>query len=233
MREISVCIPSYNRFEMTVQVFEKIYDVDEVTEIIISDDCSTDDSYDKLVEYAKKFHKIRVFRNQENQDCYRNKKTSIELATNEWCCLWDSDNIFSYDYLFRLFQNPHWDKNTIYTPDFAEPTFNFTQFSGLLITKENVSKWIDAPLFETMLNANNFFVNRNEFLKVWDGSTDPVTSDSIFTTYNWLKAGNKIQVVGGLKYFHRIHDSGHYNSNVHRTPIGFHDSILQKLRELK
>lgn len=232
MRPISIAIPSYNRYEMTVESFAKVLGVEEVTEIVIVDDCSTDGSYEKLVEHFKNEPKVKVYRNESNLDCYRCKREAIEKCTGDWVILLDSDNCVDFGYLYSLFQILDWRKDTIYTPDFAMPTFSFQQFSGLLVTKGNVSSWIDEPMFEVMLNAANYFVNRNEYLKVWDGSVDPVTSDSIFTTYNWLKAGNKIQVVDGLHYQHRIHDGSHYKNNVHRTEQGFHESILNKLRRL-
>lgn len=232
MRTLSIAIPSYNRFEMTIESFVKVLNVDEVREVVIVDDCSTDGSYERLIEYFKDEPKVKIFRNESNQDCYRNKREAVEKCTSDWVILLDSDNIIDFGYLHSLFQNLNWKKGTIYTPDFAADTFCFHQFSGLLVTKGNVARWIDEPLFSTMLNAANYFVNREEYLRVWDGSVDPVTSDSIFTTYNWLNAGNKIQVVDGLKYHHRIHPNGHYNNNVGRTPLGFHESLLNKLREM-
>lgn len=232
MRNISICIPTWNRYEMTLECFSKVHHVKEVTEVVIVDDCSTNGAYEKLQEYAKDNPKIKLFKNEKNIDCYRNKHRSIELATNNWCCLWDSDNIFGFDYLTRIFQMQQWENDTIYTPCFAEPSFSFKQFSGLLITRHNIHRWIDEPMFEVMLNACNYFVNRNEYLKVWDGGVDPVTSDSIYVVSKWLEAGNKIQVVGDMVYHHRIHNDGHYNNNVHRTQPGFHESILHKLRSM-
>lgn len=232
MRQISVCIPTYERVEMLFESFEKVKDNDNISEIIIVDDASSMEVYERIKERAKENDKIKLFRNDTNRDCHYNKMTAISLVSNEWCCLWDSDNVFDFSYLYSLFQNLRWDERTIYTPSFAEPTFSFEQFAGLLITKGNVSRWIDEPMFETMLNASNFFVNKKQYLKVWDGSVDPVTSDSIFFAYKWLEAGNKIQVVEGMRYFHRVHSGSHYQNNVARTPNGFHESVLNNLRQL-
>lgn len=230
-RKISIAIPTWNRVEMTIEAFMDVYDDDRISEIVIVDDASDLEVFTRLKELCDNLSKVKLYRNLTNQDCYRNKMTAISYVSNDRCILLDSDNKIGKDYINRLYEIPEWDYNTIYTPDFAEPSFSFQQFSGLLVTKGDVSNWIDEPMFEVMLNASNYFVNRNEFLKVWDGSTDPVTSDSIFTAYNWLNAGNKIIVVDGLHYQHRVHN-GHYQTNVHRTPVGFHDSVLNKLRQL-
>lgn len=228
---ISLCFPNYNRSEILLDAFANVYEDERIDEIVVSDDHSDKEIYEILENYFKIFPKIRHSRNHVNVDCYRNKKTAIELATNKWCCLWDSDNIFDIDYLDRIFER-QWEDDTIYTPSFAAPHFDFRKYEGLVITKENVAEYIDKPMFETMLNANNFFVNREEYLKVWDGSIDPITSDSIFMCLNWLKSGRKIYVVPGLTYQHVIHEGSHYKNNNHRTPKGFHEEILQKLRSL-
>lgn len=232
-KNISICVPTFNRVGMTLESFEKVYDDPRISEIVIVDDASDWGLFTDLKNLSDNLPKVKLYRNVSNQDCYRNKMVSIGYATNEWCCLWDSDNIFNTDYLDAIFSIKEWDKNTIYTPSFAAPHFDFRSYENLLITKEKVSSYIDLPMFETMLNAANYFVNKGEYLSVWDNSIDPVTSDSIFHCYNWLKSGNKISVVPNLTYHHRVHPGSHYQNEKHRTPDGFHDSVLQKIRELK
>lgn len=230
-RTISVCIPSYNRVSMTIDAFEKVYHDPRISEIVIVDDASDWGIFTELKNLCEVFSKVRLYRNLNNRDCYFNKMVSISYAINDWCILLDSDNQIDDSYIEKLFAIPEWDERTIYTPSFAAPQFDFRPYENLLITKENVSEYIDKPMFETMLNAANYFVNKCQYLAVWDNSTDPVTSDSIFQCYNWIKAGNKIKVVAGLEYNHRVHE-GHYRTNVHRTPIGFHENILQKLKNM-
>lgn len=218
---------------MLFESFEKVYDCDAIDEIVIVDDASEKEIYDKIEDRIKDYPKVKLFRNDKNIDCYFNKKKAIELSTNRWCILLDSDNVIDFSYLNKIFQTLQWEEDTIYTPSFATPTFDFRAYSGLTITKENISDWIFEPMFETMLNAANFFVNRFEYLKVWDGSVNPVTSDSIYFTYCWLKSGNKINVVDGMQYFHRVHSGSHYQNKNHLTPKGFHDNVLKRLKELK
>lgn len=232
-RTISLCIPSYNRVSMTLESFSNVYHDERISEIVVVDDASDWGVFMELKEVLDDFPKVKLYRNLSNQDCYRNKATSIGFSTNKWCILLDSDNIIDADYLDKIFAIERWDERTIYTPEFAAPNFNFADYAGLLITEENVAQYIDRPLFETCLNAANYFVNKTEYLEVWDGSVDPVTSDSIFQCYNWLRAGNKIQIVPGLTYQHRVHPGSHYQNEKHRTPSGFHESVLNKIRGLK
>lgn len=232
-RKISICIPTFNRPEMTIESFYDVYDDERISEIIVVDDASNNDVYEDLKSMTDCFPKVKLYRNLINQDCYRNKMIAISFATNEWCILLDSDNKIDKSYINGIYYEQKWGEKMIYTPCFAKPTFDFRQYMGTVVTKENVAQFIDLPLFETCLNAANYFVNRNEYLKIWDGSIDPCTSDSIYMCLRWLESGDKIYIHPLMKYEHRIHDGSHYKNNVHRTPDGFHENILQQLRDMK
>jgi len=78
----------------------------------------------------------------------------------------------------------------------------------------------------------NYFVNRTQYLRVWDGSVNPYTADSLYQNYNWFKSGNKMFVVPGMTYMHRIHQGSHYILNNHKTG-NFYQETEQKLKELK
>jgi len=231
-RKISICIPTYNRVEMTIEAFYDVYNDERISEIVIVDDASDLEVYEDLKSMTDFFPKVKLYRNLTNQDCYRNKMTAISFATNEWCILLDSDNRIGEEYIDRLFEYPHWDNDIIYAPTWAKPTFDYRAYGLTTIHRTNVADFIDKPLFETALNTCNYFVNKNEYLKVWDGSIDPVTSDSIYFTYCWLNSGNRIYFVEGLEYEHKVWEGSHYKTQNYRTPTGFHESILNKLKQL-
>jgi glycosyltransferase involved in cell wall biosynthesis len=232
---ITLCLTNYNRTDLLFESFAQVINDDRISEIVIVDDHSDMECFNRVFEYTRSIPKVKLFRNEKNLDCYRNKRESVDRAANEWVIVFDSDNIMTKSYIDRV-ENlfvAGLNKKTIYQPSFAKPHFNFTRHEGLLVDQTNVGKRLTDDTFGTMLNAMNYFVSREEYLRVWDGSIDPVTSDSIFHNYNWLKAGNSIYVVPGLEYEHRVHNGSHYQNNVRRTPQGFHESIIQKLKELK
>lgn len=232
MKQISIAIPTYNRFEMTLDSFSDVYNDERVGEIVIVDDASDMDIFLKLKAACDALPKVHLYRNLTNQDCYANKMIAISYCNNEYCILLDSDNKIGKDYIDRLCEQK-WVATTILTPDFAKPHFDFRLFSGTVASRRNIYYLIDQPMFEVCMNAANFFVNRNEYLKAWDSSVDPVTSDSIFFMLKWLELGNMFHIVKDLQYEHRVHGGSHYQNNVHRTTKGFHESILTKLRQLK
>lgn len=240
--KVSLCITNYNRTDLLFESFAQIINDDRISEIVISDDCSNFDLFEAVVEKCKGIEKVQIFRNETNLDCYRNKKKAVELATNEWVILFDSDNILTTPFIDSIFNqlwhtNPKY-RSVAYAPDFARPHFDFRALDGKLIDKTNIASLLDTGNCSTMLNAMNYFVNRAEYLRVWDGSIDPVTSDSIYQNYRWINGGNSIFVVPGLEYEHRVSGHGkeagsHYQVNNKRTPAGLHNDIIAKLREMK
>lgn len=231
-RRISLCIPTWNRFEQTIESFMDVYADPRIGEIIIVDDASDLSIFHQLREVTEKFEKIKLYRNVSNFDCYRNKYTCISFAKYPFAILLDSDNHIDKSYIDRLYEIQIWKNKFFYTPCFAYPHFDFRAYSGMVFTKENAHEFVDKPMWETMLNAANFFVNREAYLQAFDDSIDPVTSDSILISYNHLKNGGCIYCVDGLQYEHTVHSGSHYQNNVHRTPNGFHQNILNSLRQL-
>lgn len=229
---ISVAFTTYNRTDMLFEaVFPFIAD-DRIGEIVISDDHSADDIYQSIVWKYNGLDKVKVYRNDENLDCYRNKRQAVKRCSFEWVLLLDSDNLFTRDFTEMIFRQSPWNQSWAYAPEFARPHFDFRKIRGTAISRNNIASVLPNGNCSTMLNAMNYFVNRDEYLRVWDNTKDPVTSDSLFQNYNWIKGGNTIYVTPGLEYEHRVHDGSHYKQNVRRTPSGFHDAILDKLRNL-
>lgn len=238
--QISVCLTSYNRAKLIHDAIAGVLLDPRIDEFVISDDASTPEIFQSMVWYFKDHPKVKIYRNDTNLDCYHNKAKALELAKNDWCCLWDSDNIFDKTYIDRLetLVVAGVNDKTVYNPSFARPHFDFTSVAGVNITKANIAGLVHSDKVTTMLNAMNYFVNRHEYLKVFDPNIKPVTSDSIYQNCRWLEAGNSIYVVPDLSYRHRVNDHegeepSHYGANVRRTPQGLHESILNRLKAMR
>lgn len=230
-RKISVCIPTWERVEMTVESFSKVYHDERVGEVVIVDDCSHPDTFNRLKAIVSGMPKVKLYRNESNVDCYRNKAIAISYATNEYCIPLDSDNEITPDYLDKIFMY-EWRRDHILQPAFAWPNFNFAEFANLYVTKENVADSLARyKMFSTMLNAMNYFVHAGEYIRVRKDNVNPNTADSIYQALNWLEAGNTIYVVPGLEYNHRVHNGSHYQINKHKTGNFYHE-VEQRLRQL-
>ncbi len=231
---LSVAFTTHNRTNLLYEAVEPFLNDDRISEIIISDDCSNENIIAEVWEKYSLTPKVKVHKNSVNLDCYLNKAKAIERASGEWVCILDSDNVFSKQFIDRI--ENLWvaglNDRTAYAPDFAKPHFDFRHLSGLALNKGNIASKISESSTQTMLNAMNYLVNRGEYLRVFDRHTTPVTSDSIYQNYRWLDAGNTIYVVPDLFYDHRVHSGSHYQQNVRRTPVNFHDDIVNKLKAM-
>lgn len=235
---ISISIPTHCRPEMLTQSFAEVLEDERVREVAVSDDCSPDGSYEKLLAKWSGHPKVRLQRNKHNVDCYRNKKLAVELATSDWTILLDDDNVLGPDYLDRLWELPAWDPNILYCPDLAHPHFNYQRFAGHVISARNVAHFMGLPPkkgeteFRTALNTCNYFFHRQTYLQRWVGDVDPVTADTMFHAHNWLRAGGFMIFVKGMQYIHRIHEGSHYKKNWRRTG-NFALLLEQKLRAMR
>lgn len=217
MRSITLAITNFNRYEFLIDSFHQVLEDERISEIVIVDDASDLDIFLKVKSFCDQYPKIKLYHNISNQDCYRNKQIAVSYSSNKNLILLDSDNVIDKSYLDKIFAIDPWDPETIYQPVFAQPHFDFRAYSGITIHKHNVAYYMPLNMFSTALNAMNYFVNRDEYLKVWDGNINPHTADSIYQNYRWLDAGKKILFVDGLIYFHRVHQDSHYKNNQHKT----------------
>jgi glycosyltransferase involved in cell wall biosynthesis len=231
MKKISICIPTWNRYELTIRSIDLVKDDERVSEIVIVDDCSTDDSFLKLKNYCDSNPKFKLYKNDKNLDCYRNKQKAVSLSTNDWCILLDSDNIIDLNYLDTLYNIGEWDSNSFYLPTFAKPHFDYRKYNDYVITSDNVNAFTNDTVFLTALNTCNFFINKNTYLKIWDSSVDPVTADSIYVNYCALLNGVSLRLIKNLEYDHSILKDSHYVNNNHRTG-SFYNDLLQKFKNI-
>lgn len=90
--KISVIIPTYNREKLLVKSLESVLNQTvKAEEIIIIDDGSTDNTKEIVNNYNN--HTIKyIF--QENKGVSNARNHGIRIATNEWLCFLDSDDIW-------------------------------------------------------------------------------------------------------------------------------------------
>jgi glycosyltransferase involved in cell wall biosynthesis len=227
--KISICVPTWNRFEHTINCFSRILADQRVGEVVINDDNSTDDSFLMLQEFYKDEPKVKLYKNNQRLKVHGNKYCSIAQADNDWCILFDSDNTIDTAYLDRIYQLD-WKSNTIYQPSFAKPHFDYRSLCNIY-NKNNIKEHIDKRMFDCMLNTQNFFVNRSEYLDTWEDEENINGADSIYFNYLWLQKGNSIEVVDGLEYDHLVHDGSFYVSVAQESePKSL--NLIQKIKQL-
>ena len=83
--KVSVCIDVYNYADFLPAAVESVLGQTLTDcEVIISDDCSTDASYETAQSYAARDNRIRAVRNPENLGMVRNRNACLALARGEY-----------------------------------------------------------------------------------------------------------------------------------------------------
>lgn len=211
MKLISLCITNFNRTHEVIRAFENVLNDERIGEIIISDDCSGEENYLELEKQVARISamtlrpKTKLYRNEENLGMSRNKAKAIELASNEYCIIFDSDNILEKKYLDALYKK-QWYPDIIYMPDFARPHFDYRNFREDRISALSVKRLSRKPMFDCLMNTCNYFVHRETYLKTFQTNDEIKGTDTIWFNYLWLKSGKSFFVVPNMDYQHTVHD---------------------------
>lgn len=98
MKEISVIIPNYNSGKYIKKCIEALLQQEyPVNEIIIIDDCSSDESKDIIQEYKNNNDKIIFIKNKENKGVSFSRNIGIEAAKSEYIMFCDADDWYEKD----------------------------------------------------------------------------------------------------------------------------------------
>jgi glycosyltransferase involved in cell wall biosynthesis len=112
--ELSLCIPTMNRWNFLKESIPKYLDNKYIKEIVIVDE--TGEDYAHLLDFYKNEPKIRAFKNETRLGPFLNKLECMKKASYEWICLMDSDNFADLDYF----------DNFLYIPKKRHSTISYT-----------------------------------------------------------------------------------------------------------
>lgn len=232
----SLCITTYNRFDMLVESFEQALDDRKITEIVISDDCSDWTLYNTIQAYCKQYPKIKLFRNEKNVGMSLNKLLAVTRATEDWCIILDSDNKITKEYIHALYMS-HRYPTVINVPDAGyqedpeRPRLDYRRFGKWYISRANIRYFLNFPQAEMLLNTCNYCVNRKYYMAVYQENQDIKASDTIWFNYLWLKQGGAFVVVPGMRYYHRIHAGSGFMQNLAYNTQSC-EEILERIKAL-
>jgi glycosyltransferase involved in cell wall biosynthesis len=92
--KISICIPQYNRIRFLLQSLEMIasQSYDDI-EVVVSDDCSTDDTEARILELQPAYRYPLVYkRNEKNKGYDANYRQCISIASGDYCIVIGNDD---------------------------------------------------------------------------------------------------------------------------------------------
>jgi glycosyltransferase involved in cell wall biosynthesis len=213
--KLTLALTVFNRYDLLLESFAKVIDDPRIDEMLIMDDCSAPEYWDKIKVLPDLNPKIKVVRQLTNQGMSMNKMNAVFNSKNEWVILGDSDNVFGKDYLDALEAEGELLSRFIYCPSFAKPQFDYRKFERKIFSISRdfpdskgslgVKPDLNDSMLNCLFNTCNYVVKRDEYLKVWKENKEMKASDTIYFNYLWLKAGNYFTVLPNMHYFHRVH----------------------------
>lgn len=105
---VSVIMPSWNTSNFIAESIQSVIDQTyENWELIIVDDCSTDNTDEVVAGFTDK--RIRYFKNEKNSGAALSRNRALREARGEWIAFLDSDDIWSPEKLEHQinFMNKH------------------------------------------------------------------------------------------------------------------------------
>ena len=105
---ISIAMATYNGAEFIREQIDSILAQSyQDYELIVCDDCSTDETFSILKDYEKKDPRIKAYKNESNLGFKKNFEKAIGLTHGYLIALCDQDDIWHPDHLRILMDNFH------------------------------------------------------------------------------------------------------------------------------
>lgn len=114
---VTVCIPTFNREKIVAHTLESVINQSyKNIEIIVSDNCSTDNTFEILKKYSAKDSRIKLFRMNENKGPVENWKNCFINSSGQFIKYLWSDDYIDTDFIEKVINIFKDDISFVYTP---------------------------------------------------------------------------------------------------------------------
>jgi len=94
---VSIAVCTYNGAKfLAAQLDTLVNQTYKPIEIIVADDCSNDDTFAILTEYAAKYPQFRIYRNEKNLGFPANFEKAVKLCSGDLIALCDQDDLWDH-----------------------------------------------------------------------------------------------------------------------------------------
>lgn len=214
---ISIIIPVYNTSRYIKKCLDSIIHQDYSNfEVIMVDDCSTDNTLDIIKEYVEQDSRFKLYQNTENLGCGLTRRKAISYGTGDYFCFIDSDDYVEQDYLLTLLNacletnseiaicgTFNRDDNYEYqSQDIAEKQY--------ITSKEELYKQYMLSSWILQYNGNKIYSKRVIDSVIY---CDLRYCEDSMTTYKWLWEANQAVVIPKSLYHYIHHEDSNSNKN--------------------
>lgn len=234
MIKFSILVAYYNNYNYFTECYDSILkQTYQEYEIVLVDDCSTDDSYQKIIELTKDNPKVKIFRNEENSGVGLTKKRCIDLASGEICGFVDPDDTLTENALQIIIEN-YSENNIVVYSQFYECDAKLNPIK--LFPHSRAIKNGNKLFFNVFFEATHFFTFKREAYYKTSGINDKLTSAVDQDLYLKLYEIGNFKFVKAPLYYYRIHEKGvsQESSKKEKLHKNWHQTILDttKRREI-
>ena len=211
MNKVSVIIPIYNSEKTLKKCLDSIINQTvRADEIILIDDCSSDNSKDTCLEYKNKYSNIEVYFNHVNKGVAYSRNLGIEKSKNELILFIDSDDYVGEDYIEKLLLNSDADFVTCgYNYQNSQYIWKEKIFRDELVSVETIRKKPSVYLGKYYFGAPwaKLYKKRiiNDFHIRFDVSMK--NGEDILFAFNYLEHVQTIRIVKKVSYFYTYQSS--------------------------
>ena len=169
---LSLCIPIYNRLEYLKRMLERFLEdkilFAETIDLLISDNCSTDDLESCVNEFKSKGLKITYNRNQKNLGPDGNFLYCFNHAKGKYCWLLGSDDIPVKGFLNSLvtvLQGKEY--GLVHLNHHSDGLSQLFEYSDNQKMVENIAHWITFMSSNIINTKNIAFINSNQYMDTY------------------------------------------------------------------
>ena len=169
---LSLCIPIYNRLEYLKRMLERFLEdkilFEETIDLLISDNCSTDDLESCVNEFKSKGLKITYNRNQKNLGPDGNFLYCFNHAKGKYCWLLGSDDIPVKGFLNSLvtvLQGKVY--GLVHLNHHSDGLSQLFEYSDNQKMVENIAHWITFMSSNIINTKNIAFINSNQYMDTY------------------------------------------------------------------
>jgi len=221
---ISVVVTTYNQEKYIEETIESILKQDyDNFELVVTDDCSTDNTYKILKNIEKKDLRVKVFQTPFNLGPVKNSNFGLKKAQGEYISLLAGDDKFVVPNRLRLLIEPfkyNKDLKIIYSegkafyPDGRTYLINETLKVYKLLDKEphEILKWLYTNVSPLFLQGA---LIKHEFLKKVDYFDESGLADDYVLNikmFREIKSKKEFGYIKDITWLYRIHEN-----NIHKN----------------
>jgi len=206
--KFSILIAHYNNWNYFQECYQSIVNQSYRNfEIVIVDDCSTDGSFEKLQELAKKDSRIKLFRNSENKKVGYTKRRCVEESLGDISGFVDPDDKLSHNALNEVINVYKNNKNAVVTYSKIKLINSESKEIGEF---KHSKKIINNKkyFFNINFEVAHFFTFKNDVYKQISGIDESLSSAVDQDLYLKLYEKGDFFFINEYQYYYRNHEKG-------------------------